>query len=72
MPPPRYKIYPLDQIELAELKTQMIELLKENKIQVYDNSYGAPIFFAKKNDEQLCLCVDYRALKKKTQFLNPI
>ena len=68
MPPPRYKIYPLDQTELAELKTQMIELLKENKIQVYDSLYGAPILFDKKNDEQLCLCVDYRALKKKHNF----
>ena len=50
MPPPRCKIYPLDQTELAELKKQIVELLKENKIRVSDSPYGAPIFFAKKKD----------------------
>ena len=50
MPPPQYNIYPWDQIELAELKNQILELLKENKILVYDSPYGALIFFAKKND----------------------
>ena len=48
MPPPQHKIYPLDQTELAELKKQIVELLKENKIRVSDSPYGAPIFFAKK------------------------
>ena len=66
MPPPRCKIYPLDQTELTELKKQIKELLKENKIWVSDSAYGAPIFFAKKKDEQLYLCVDYHALNKNT------
>ena len=66
MPPPQYKIYPLDQTELAELKKQITELLKENKIWVSDSPYGAPILFAKKKDGQLCLCVDYCALNKNT------
>ena len=48
MPPPRRKIYPLDQTELAELKKQIIELLKENKIRVSDSPYGAPIIFCQK------------------------
>ena len=64
MPPPQYQIYPLDQTELTELKTQRIELLKENKIRVSDSLYGAPILLAKKNDRQLNLCVDYCALNK--------
>ena len=66
MPPPWCKIYPLDQTELAELKKQIVELLKENKIRVSDNPYGAPIFFAKKKDGQLHLCIDYRILNKNT------
>ena len=68
MPPPQYKIYPLDQTELAELKKQIVELLKENKIWVSDSPYGAPILFAKEKDGQLCLCVDYHALNKNTIF----
>ena len=48
MLPPQYKIYLLDHTELAELKKQKVELLKENKIRVSDSQYGAPIFFAKK------------------------
>ena len=66
MPPPRHKIYPLDQTELAELKKQIVELLKENKIRVSDSPYGAPILFAKKKDGRLRLCVDYHALNKNT------
>ena len=48
MPPPRHKVYPLDQTELADLNKQIIELLKENKIRVSDSPYGAPILFFQK------------------------
>ena len=50
MPPSRSKIHPLDQTGLAELKKQIVELLKENKIWVSENPYGSPILFAKKKD----------------------
>ena len=40
--------------------------MKENKIQVSDSPYGAPILFAKKKDGRLRLCVDYCALNKNT------
>ena len=66
MPPPRHKIYPLDQTELAELKKQIVELFKENQIWVSDNPYEAPILFAKNEDGRLCLCVDCHALNKNT------
>ena len=66
MLPLRHKIYPLDQTELAELKKQIIELFKENKIRVSDSLYGALILFAKKKDGQLCLCIDYYTLNKNT------
>ena len=64
MPPTQRKMYPLDQTELAELKKQIIDVLKENKIWVSDSPYGAPIPFAKNKDGQLHLCVDYCALNK--------
>ena len=50
MPPPQYKIYPLDQTELADLKKQITELSKENKIWVSSSLYEAPILFEKKKD----------------------
>ena len=56
----------MDQTEIAELKKQIIDLLKENKIRVSDSPYVAPILFAKKKDGQLCLCVNYYALSKNT------
>ena len=40
--------------------------MKESKICVSDSSYGASIFFAKKKDGQLHLCIDYHALNKNT------
>ena len=68
MPPPWYKIYPLDQSEIAELKKQVRDLLKENKIRVSDSLYGAPILFAKKKDRQLRLCTDYCTWNKNTIY----
>ena len=64
MLPLQWKIYLLEQTELAELKKQTTELLKENKIQVSDSPYGDPILFSKKKDIQLGLCVDYCVLNK--------
>ena len=49
MPPLCHKIYPLNQAELSEPKKKknpIIELLKENKIQVSDSPHGSHIFFA--------------------------
>ena len=66
MLPPRHKIYPLDQNELAKLKKQIVKLLKENKIQESDSPYGAPILFTIEKDGQLLLCVDYHVLNKNT------
>ena len=63
-PPPYHKIYPLDQEELAKLKTQIVYMLSKNQIRPYDGPYGVPILFEKKKHGMLKLCVDYRALKK--------
>ena len=48
MLPLQYKIYPLDPTDLSEIKKQITQVLKENKIQVSDSVYSAPIIFAKK------------------------
>ena len=61
-PPPKRKLYPLDQRELDELKKQLKEFLDSGRIEMANGAYGAPILFAKKKDGGLCMCIDYRAL----------
>ena len=63
-PPPRRKIYPLDQKELAELKSTLQSWLNSNRIVPSNSPYGAPVLFAQKKNGKLRLCVDYRALNK--------
>ena len=63
-PPPRQKIYPLDQKELAELKSTLQSWLNSNRIVPSNSPYGAPVLFAQKKNGKLRLCVDYRALNK--------
>ena len=61
-PPPKRKLYPLDQRELKELKKQLRYFLDSGRIEMANGAYGAPILFAKKKDGGLRMCVDYRAL----------
>lgn len=65
-PPPRRKIYPLDQKELEELKSTLKTWLESNRIEPSNSPYGAPVLFAQKKNGKLRLCVDYRALNKQT------
>ena len=62
--PPKRRLYPLDSVELAELKKQIQEFLDSNRIEHANGAYGAPILFAKKKDGRLRLCIDYRLLKQ--------
>jgi hypothetical protein len=48
--------------ELAELKTQLQELLDKGHIHPSSSPYGCPTLFVKKKDGSLRLCVDYRPL----------
>jgi hypothetical protein len=48
--------------ELAELKTQLQELLDKGFIQPSSSLWGCPAIFVKKKDKTLRLCVDYRPL----------
>ena len=52
--------------ELAELKTQLNELLKKGLIHPSSSPWGCPAIFVKKKDQSLCMCVDYRPLNAVT------
>jgi hypothetical protein len=48
--------------ELAELKTQLQDLLNKGFIRLSSSPWGCPALFVKKKDNSLRLCVDYRPL----------
>ena len=52
--------------ELAELKTQLQELIEKGFIQPSSSPWGCPAIFVKKKDETLRLCVDYHPLNEVT------
>jgi hypothetical protein len=52
--------------ELAELKTQLQELLDKGFIHPSSSPWGCPALFIKKKDGSLILCVDYRPLNAVT------
>lgn len=61
-PPPKRRLYPLDEVELQELKAQIEFFLNTNRIVPSCSPYGAPILFARKKDGRLRMCIDYRQL----------
>lgn len=65
--PPKRKLYPLDSVELTELKEQIRLFLESNRIEPSNGAYGAPILFAKKKDGGLRMCIDYRMLNGQTR-----
>jgi hypothetical protein len=52
--------------ELAELKTQLQDLLDKGFIHPSASPWGCPALFVKKKDNSLRLCVDYRPLNAVT------
>jgi hypothetical protein len=52
--------------ELAELKTQLQDLLDKGFIRPSSSPWGCPAIFVKKKDQTLRLCVDYRPLNEMT------
>jgi hypothetical protein len=52
--------------ELAELKTQLQDLLEKGFIQPISSPWGCPAIFVKKKNQMLRMCVDYRPLNEVT------
>jgi len=60
-------IYPLSENELQTLREWLKEMLRTGKIWRSTSPAGSPILFVPKpNGRGLCLCLDYRALKRIT------
>jgi hypothetical protein len=60
--------------ELAELKTQLQDLLEKGFIRPSSSPWGCPVIFVKMKDQTLRMCVDYRPLNEvtiKNKYLFP-
>ena len=64
--PPFKPTYRTSGPESDEMKKQIGDLLEKGYIQPSKSPYGAPVLFAKKKDNGLRMCIDYRALNKQT------
>ena len=52
--------------ELTKLRMQSQELFDTKYIRSSVSQWSELVLFVKKNDGSLCLCIDYRQLKKET------
>lgn len=65
--PPKKNAYRMTPRMLAELQRQLTELLDRGHIRPSCSPFGAPVLFvAKKDTDELRMCVDYRALNNLT------
>jgi len=60
------RLYRMPPNELAELKTQLKELLDKGFIRPSLFEWGCPALFVKKKDQSLRMCMDYRPLNAVT------
>ena len=51
-------------VELQELRVQLQELLDKGFIRLSTSPWGSPVLFAKKKDNSLRPCIDYRQLNR--------
>lgn len=61
-----HRPYRLSQVERMEVKTMIDDLLRHNIVRESTSPYASPIIVVKKKTGDKRLCVDYRALNKKT------
>jgi hypothetical protein len=60
------RLYRMPPNELAELKTQLHDLLEKGFIRPSSSHWGSPAIFVKKKDQTLRMCMDYRPLNEVT------
>jgi hypothetical protein len=68
------RLYRMPPNELAELKTQLQDLVEKGFIRPSSSPWGCPAIFIKKKDQTLRMCVDYRPLNEvtiKNKYLLP-
>jgi hypothetical protein len=58
--------YKMSASELAELKSQLEDLLERKFVRPSVSPWGAPVLLVKKKDGSMRLCIDYRQLNKVT------
>ena len=58
--------YRMSPVELAEVKTQVEDLLNKQFVRPSVSPWGAPVLLVKKKDGSMRMCVDYRQLNKVT------
>ena len=58
--------YRMAPAEMAELKTQLEELVEKGYIRPSASPWGAPVLFVRKKDGSMRLCIDYRELNRAT------
>jgi hypothetical protein len=63
---PISRSYRMPPNELAELKTQLQDLLEKGFIRPSSSPWGCPAIFVKKKDQTLQMCVDYKPLNEVT------
>jgi hypothetical protein len=66
MAPISRRSYRMPPNELAELKTQLQDLLDKGFIRPSSSPWGCPAIFVKKKDQTLRMCMDYRPLNEVT------
>jgi hypothetical protein len=59
---PNRPMFRYTQNELAEMQTQVADLLRHGLIEKSTSPFGAPILFVKKKTGQMRMCIDYIAL----------
>jgi hypothetical protein len=64
MGPISRRSYHMPPNELAELKTQLQDLLEKGFIRPSSSLWGCPAIFVKKKDRTLRMCVDYRPINE--------
>jgi hypothetical protein len=58
--------YRMAPTELAELKTQIVELQQKGFIRPSSSPWGAPVLFVTKKDGTMRMCIDYQYLNEVT------